>query len=175
MTQGPKQHDVTKRLISYGDAIKAKREIQKQNLDNSISEQFDFKPKINERSRTMATKKSQPKAGYESVASNEKLEMAQHQQSVHRTAVHDTTNPECSFIAPTNQTQMPDGDDDDLVDDMLTDRQVFPEAEAGALQEYQAQSHSYLHPVLEQQPVQVKPKKFMSLYDDAKSRELRQE
>ena len=64
--------------------------------------------------------------------------------------------PECSFIYQTNQTQMPTGDDDDLVGEELTDREAFPEG--------------YQFPT--EQPI-PKAAKFMALYDDAKSRELR--
>jgi len=53
---------------------------------------------------------------------------------------------------------MPGGDDDDLVEEMMTDREAFPENN-----HYQTEQHN------------SKAAKFMALYDDAKSRELRQE
>lgn len=53
---------------------------------------------------------------------------------------------------------MPGGDDDDLVGEEITDRDAFPEEN-----HYQTEQPN------------AKTAKFMALYDDAKSRELRQE
>ena len=51
---------------------------------------------------------------------------------------------------------MPGGDDDDLVGEEITDRDAFPEEN-----HYQTEQPN------------AKTAKFMALYDDAKSRELR--
>ena len=186
--QRQEQQDMStsERLMRYGKQMHNKHIQQRQQRDASLDAQFDFQPKINQRSKSIANQKavaSNPNHSFNQVQYLDKSSLqigAAVDGAANRSQILQGDNAisflNHSTLYNANQTQMPGGDEDDILDDdeeeafqqsrKLTKLNVsLPNNKRNAL------NYSY---VSRDAPLPNEDK-FFALYDDAKHRNLRQE
>ena len=134
--------------MRYGQRVQQKRRVQKEALDASRCSEFDFKPRINQRSRSIANLKRHTKPidkfnqrqyivgeNFQN-ASKSRIDnvegMQPYQEDNHNKSHLVMYHQDQSFLnnsnccsGNVNQTQMPGGDDDDDIEDMCEEEHAF--------------------------------------------------